>query len=903
MNCLSRLVTRCLLLSLLSTVALLGQGGPPGARVANLYAEPTEPGLILAATTTGVFRSDNGGLSWGPSNIGLTNVAISKIAGSQGRLYLGTALDGVFRSDDLGLTWQRVSNGLNILDIRSLAVDRNNPDVVYAGTRNGGIFMTDNGGQGWITVNNGLLTFTPDGGTPVFEGDYNDIAIDPNDSQVLYAVHSSIVTPGSGVLFRSTNGAAQWSGLDAGTAGLALAIDPNDSGTVYVGASLGLSVTHDSFASATAPPELFGRQITEIRIDPVNTDTVYAATRLAFTFRSTDRGATWETIRTGMPFSESSAFAVDPHTPTTVFAGFNGGGVYRSADSGDNWQISSDGMFGTDIRALAIDPQDSSNILAGGFGAGIFRTEDGGDLWEEAREGLLTVQPRSLAFAPQNPQIVYTGGVDPFGQADGSLFRSTNGGRDWVSLATGLSFFSIAVDPLSADTFYIGTTAGVLRSTDGGMNFTPRNDVEDQPNNALQFWTITDLAIDPSNRNVIYAIGNTPDFITGFTFFQFFKSTNAGENWRPTGLTFTPLTAIAVDPTDTRRIYLGSQTGIFRNQDGVENDGFEPISAGLPGDGAVSVTSLAVDGQDNAAVYAATSAGVYKSTDRGGSWALADTGLEVTLARIIRDDPMNAGVLYTGTTNGGVLKTVDAGATWLPTRNALTLLPVISRAGLVGSANFDGAGVAGGEIVSFFALNVGPEVGVSAQFDPKTGKLATELAGVRVFFSDIPAALFFVRRGQVNCQVPFEVIGLENVEVRIEVDGVSSNVITVNILDSHPGIFGSVLNGTGGVNSAENTIAAGSFVSLFTTGQGTIQPPLMTGQAAPLDGTLHLPVQPVSVTLDGQLVASASAMAPTFVGLLQINVIIPADLPPGEYEVFIQIGNQSSATGIVIHVG
>ncbi len=903
MNRRACLVTRYLLLSFLLTTALLGQGGPPGARVANLYTEPTEPGLILAATSTGVFRSDNGGLSWGPSNIGLTNVSISKIAGSQGRLYLGTALDGVFRSDDLGLTWQRVSDGLNFLDIRSVAVDPNNPDVVYAGTRNGGIFMTDNGGQGWITVNNGLLIFTPDGGAPVFEGDYNDIAIDPNDSQVLYAVQSSIVTPGSGVLFRSTNGGAQWSGLDAGTAGLALAIDPNDSGTVYVGASLGLSVTHDSFTSATAPPELFGRQITEIRIDPVNTDTVYAATRLAFTFRSTDRGATWETISTGMPFSESSAFAVDPNTPSTVYTGFNGGGVYRSTDRGDNWQISSDGMFGTDIRALAVDPIDSSNILAGGFGAGIFRTEDGGDLWEEAREGLLTVQPRSLAFAPQNPQTVYAGGVNPFAQADGSLFRSTNGGRNWVSLATGLSFFSIAVDPLSADIFYIGTTSGILRSTDGGLNFVARNDVEDQPNNALQFWTITDLAIDPSNRNVIYAIGNTPDFITGFTFFQFFKSTNAGENWRPTGLTFTPLTAIAVDPTDTRRIYLGSQTGIFRNQDGVENDGFEPISTGLPGDGAVSVTSLAVDGQDNAAVYAATSAGVYKSTDRGGSWTLADTGLELTLARIIRDDPMSAGVLYTGTSSGGVLKTVDAGATWLPTRNALTLLPVISRAGLVGSADFDGAGVAGGEIVSFFALNVGPEVGVSAQFDPKTGKLPTELAGVRVFFNDVLAALFFVRRGQVNCQVPFEVIGLESVEVRIEVDGVSSNVITVNILDSHPGIFGSVLNGTGGVNSADNTIPAGSFVSLFTTGQGGIQPPLMTGQPAPLDGTLHLPILPVSVTLNDQLVTSASAMAPTFVGLLQVNVFIPPDLPPGMYEVFIQIGNQRSGTGIVIHVG
>ncbi|MDA1316145.1 MAG: hypothetical protein O2968_22725 [Acidobacteria bacterium] len=434
------------------------------------------------------------------------------------------------------------------------------------------------------------------------------------------------------------------------------------------------------------------------------------------------------------------------------------------------------------------------------------------------------------------------------------------------------------------------------------MTFDPLNEIQGQASFALESWVISDIEIDPSNGDVLYSVGNRFDFFSGATFFQFFKSTNSGGSWRGSGITFTALSEIEIDPTDARRIYLGSSTGIFRNEDGAENSGFDFLSSGLPNDGNVAVTSLAVDAQDNATVYAATSAGVYKSSDRGSSWTLADAGLETTLARILRDDPMNAGVLYAGTISGGVFKTVDGGASWAPTRNSVTLLPVISRRDLVGSADFDGAGVAGGEIVSFFALNVGPEVGVGAEFDAKTGKLPTELASVRVFFNDVPAGMFFVHRGQVNCQVPYEVIGLGSVEVRIEVDGVSSNVITVNILDSHPGIFGSVLNGTGGVNSADNRIPAGNFVSLFTTGQGAIQPPLMTGEPAPLSATRHVPVLPVSVTLDDQPVMSAVAMAPTFVGLLQINVIIPANLPPGEYEVFIQIGNQRSATGIVIYV-
>jgi uncharacterized protein (TIGR03437 family) len=321
----------------------------------------------------------------------------------------------------------------------------------------------------------------------------------------------------------------------------------------------------------------------------------------------------------------------------------------------------------------------------------------------------------------------------------------------------------------------------------------------------------------------------------------------------------------------------------------------------LPGDGNLSVTSIAVDGQDNGAVYAATSVGVYKSTNSGTSWTIADTGLETTLARVIRDDPSNAGQLYAGTSSSGVFKTLDKGATWVPTRNPITLLPVISRKGLVGSADFDGAGVGGGEIVSFFAVNVGPEVGVSAQFDPKTGKLPTILAGVRVFFNDIAAAMFFVRDGQINCQVPFEVIGLGTVEVRVEVDGVVSNTITVEILDAHPGIYPIVGNPDGSINSADNPAPGNSFVSLYTTGQGAVTPALMTGQPAPADGTLHVPVLAVRVLNGEQVLTSATALAPNFVGLLQINVIL-GNLPPGEYELFIEIGGRRSRLGVTIYV-
>ena len=818
-----------------------------------------------------------------------------------GRLYAGTTIDGVFLSDDSGTTWRRVSNGLTTLDVRSLAADPNDPDVLYAGTRNGGIFKTENGGQDWTTVNNGLLLFTPDEGTPVFEGDYTAIAIDPNDSQVLYAIQSSAVVPGNGVLFRSADGGAQWTNINIRSAGLSLKIDPNDSDTIYVGTNLGLIVTRDRFTSTEVPSSLLGASITDIDIDTSNTDIVYVSTRLGRTFRSDDRGVTWQPITQGMALGESLTLAVDPHTPATVFAGLNGTGVFRSIDMGALWELASDGIFGADIRIIELDPQNSSNVLAGAFGGAMFLSQNAGDRWEEARNGLIAVQPHSIAFSPQDPQIVYAGSVNPFTQGRGALFRSTNGGRDWETRATGSSIFSVVADPTNAQRLYVATATGVFRSDDGGSNFTGLNDIDRFVSDALLNWSITDLEMDPNNRNVLYAVGNAFDFFTG-RIYQFFKTDNGGDEWRAGGTTLTPLVDITIDPTDTRRVYIGSSLGIFRNQDAVENDGFDKLTSGLPNGGNVSVTSIAVDARDNAAVYAATSAGMFKSTNRGSSWTIADTGLETTLARVVRDDPSNSGTLYAGTFSNGVFKTVDGGANWNPTRNPITLLPVLSRKGLVGAADFDGVGVAAGEIVSLFALNAGPEAGALAQFDPAAGKLPTLLAGVRVFFNDTPAALFFVRSGRIDCQVPFEVAGLGEAKVRIEVDGAASNVITADILDSHPGLFPLVSNPDGTRNSESDTAPENSFVNLFATGQGLVTPELMSGAPAPAGETLFVPVLPVRVLLGDQELAGSASLAPTFVGLLQINVLL-GDLAPGQYELFLEIGGRRSRQGVTIFVG
>jgi photosystem II stability/assembly factor-like uncharacterized protein len=54
------------------------------------------------------------------------------------------------------------------------------------------------------------------------------------------------------------------------------------------------------------------------------------------------------------------------------------------------------------------------------------------------------------------------------------LFKSTNGGREWAAIVTGLTgsnFSDIVIDPSSPDVLYVGTFKGVFKSTNGGKSW------------------------------------------------------------------------------------------------------------------------------------------------------------------------------------------------------------------------------------------------------------------------------------------------------------------------------------------------------------------------------------------------------------------------------------------------
>jgi uncharacterized protein (TIGR03437 family) len=213
---------------------------------------------------------------------------------------------------------------------------------------------------------------------------------------------------------------------------------------------------------------------------------------------------------------------------------------------------------------------------------------------------------------------------------------------------------------------------------------------------------------------------------------------------------------------------------------------------------------------------------------------------------------------------------------------------------VVNAASFLGGGVAPGEIVTIFGSALGPAELVH-QVVGENGRLGTTLADTRVLFNGTPAPVVYVSDKQTTAIVPFATRDRSSVEVQVEYKGIRSNVVTLPVLRSRPGIFslngsgegqGAIVNEDGTINSPSNPARRGSIVSLYVTGGGEAATGLADGEI--VTNILPRPALPVSVFFDlgnneyqvnarrGE-VLYVGGVPGSVVGLLQINVRVPSD--------------------------
>ncbi len=377
-----------------------------------------------------VYRSTNGGSTWITTTVGVSTTNLGALilspAFSADHLMYAPSTDGLYRSGDGGLSWSPVSYFAN-QPVSTLVFSPGWPAHPYllVGTPQS-VYRSINGGSTWARMSG----IRPLSATP--------LALSADDAQWLTGT-------GNGV-FASTDRGQTWSPFGTLSAFVVdLAVSPVR------------AADHTLFVTTSCN----GCAGMGIR-------------------RTTDDGATWQTVRS---INGSGALAISPQYATdhTLYA--IGGGVWRSSNGGDSWgSIGTWPPFVSTYKEIALPPNYPADGTVFAAGPGFWRLPPGETLWQPAASGILsTTNVNAMAVAPNYAQshtllaaIVEYPDIYP----QSAVFRSEDGGVNWQHSDVGLpnaDWRSLAFSPHYADdhTVYLASSQQLYRSIDDGRSWTP----------------------------------------------------------------------------------------------------------------------------------------------------------------------------------------------------------------------------------------------------------------------------------------------------------------------------------------------------------------------------------------------------------------------------------------------
>ncbi len=697
------------------------RGGPDGAI-------PRDGLLRAARMRDAMVQLDNApvGVRWtwrGPGNIGGRVRAILIHPTQHDTMWVGSAGGGVWHTTDGGASWQPQNAMLPVLGIGCMAMDPTDPDRLYAGTGEG--FFDTPAGSSNLAVMAGAGIFTSaDGGaswnqlasTAAWLA-VNRIAIDPNDPRVLLAATT-------GGLRRTADGGTTWTLVHAADT-MDVRFHPTDSSRAIAGTGTGTALFSGDGGRTWQPAAGIGRAVrVELRYWAGNPNVVYAAVSNAGrirVYRSNDGGQTYGLRTTSTAESTYSRYNnvlwVDPTNDQRLFVG--GVRISRSTNGGQSFTQTVNGGY-YDYHVLVEHPAfngTTNRTLFSGSDGGVHRLADvaqSSPAWRELNNNLGINQFYGAAINPISDVIV--GGT----QDQGNL-RDTGGTESWVRPIFGDGGF-VATDPTDARYFWAETqNLSLYRSSNGGGSFSFFGSGISEPDPNF----VSPIVLDPSDPRRLYAGGA-----------RLWRTTNAkGSNpaWSsikvaatcttrtaaatPSHFALDPpcnISAIAVAPSDPRRLYVGHNDGqLWTTGNGLDNQPlWTRIDRGLPDRWVGRIT---VDPADARRVYVAMMGyapdNVWRSTDAGQSWQRISggTGGALPAAPVsgLTVHPQTPGLLFAGT-DVGVFVTADDGTSWqaiaggpgtvsveeLVWRDARTLMAVTHGRGIF-TGTLDGGSVRG----------------------------------------------------------------------------------------------------------------------------------------------------------------------------------------------------------------
>jgi photosystem II stability/assembly factor-like uncharacterized protein len=646
--------------------------------VAGSAARPLE--YYFGAVGGGLWKTTDGGTSWNPvsdawfesSSVGAVAVAPSNpdiVYAGMGETELrGNIIqgDGIYKSTDAGKTWTRT--GLEkSMAIARIRIDAANPDLVYVAAfgdpyKEGpdrGVYRTRDGGKTWPK----LLYRDPKSGAI-------DIAVDPNNPQVIYASlweayrtpHSmSSGGPGSG-LFKSTDSGEHWTEITR---------------------------------NPGMPAGLIGK--TTMSVSGADSNRLYALVEAkeGGLFRSDDAGATWALVNDSRHLWQRAFYFhrvyADPKSRDTVY--ISNYELNRSRDGGRNFaKITTPHSDHHDFWISPNDPQRMIDSNDGGANVSV----NGGRTWTP--QTFSTAQMYHVMTTRHTPYDVCGAQQD-----NTTLCMPSNGrGANLYPVGGGESGY-VAPDPKDQNVFYAGSYGGYMTRLDRStnqrrlINIWPEYPVGQSARDLKErFQWTTPIVFSPVDPKILYVSSQ-----------HLWKTTNEGQTWTAispdltrhdpatlgpsggpltldqTGVeTYGTIFTVAPSRQDVNTIWTGSDDGLAQ----ITRDGGKTWTNITPPDlpPFSRISLIEASPHANGTAYLAASRyqlgdrtpWVYRTADFGKTWAKIVTGIPGDdFPRAIREDPTRRGLLYLGTERGMFIS-YDYGALWQTLQLNLPVTPV-----------------------------------------------------------------------------------------------------------------------------------------------------------------------------------------------------------------------------------
>jgi hypothetical protein len=576
----------------------------PQIGVSGIAVDASNTNVIYIATgdddagdsfSVGVMKSTDGGATWNATGLNPTNFpAINSMndiyINPQNTNMVWVATNrGVYRSMDAGSTWV-VSTGTSNINIRDLKIKPNDPTTVYAASSN----------RFYKSINSGANFTQTFGGLPFNGVSRYVIDVTPADPNYVYLL-SADNSNEFGAIYRSTNSGSNFTVVaNQAISGdifqssqawydLAFAVSDTNPNELYVGVlniwkgtvQSNNQATFSQINSWSAP---FSSAYTHADIHYLRffNGELLAGTDGGF-YKSTNAGSSFTDLTAGMQISQFYRIAVSNQTSSKMVGGLqdNGGHAFNN----NTWQ----NYYGADGMDTAIDPGNSSTYY--GF------TQNGGGLYISSTAGAaITSSVNSPASSSGNwiTPLKMNSDRELYAGYE-SLFRLN--GNAWVEVSPsfGTRIDHLEIDDSNPDNIYVAINNTLRKSTNRGVSF----------NNVETFGSdITSIEVNNTTNSIIYV---TTSGSSGGVF----KSTDGGLNFTniSSGLPNIPKLILKHQPLHSKNpLFLGTSLGVYRYDD--DTLIWELFENGLP---TVAVRDLEINIFDDNITAATYGRGIWKS--------------------------------------------------------------------------------------------------------------------------------------------------------------------------------------------------------------------------------------------------------------------------------------------------